>query len=126
MHSRYYGGVLGAQREESARAHGASNCKRPAAGTQIRTVLKSGDSFGEEVALGVSADYRVTVSAIEPCQLFLIEKARDDTDTRRHETQVYTYRDKTNSNMSSTLTPSTRRSPPEKQTFHDDVCSVLL
>ena len=112
MHSRYYGGVLGAQREEYARTHGASNCKLPAAGTQVRTVLKSGDSFGEEVALGVSADYRVTVKAIEPCQLFLIEKARDDTDTRRHETQVYTYRDKTNSNCS-TLTTSTRRSPPE-------------
>jgi hypothetical protein len=81
MRSRYYGGVLCAQREEYARTHGASNYKLPAAGTQVRTALKLGDSFGEEVALGVSADYRVTVSAIEPCELYLVEKARDN-DTR--------------------------------------------
>ena len=36
--------------------------------------LKAGGSFGEDVALGVCAEFRVTVRATAACEMYMIEK----------------------------------------------------
>ena len=99
IRSRYFAELLAADADDAsttsdaaARAadgatDGAAVAKRPPH-PPLRGTLASGDSFGEEVALGVSAEYRATVSATEPCELYLIEKVRDETardETRRDE-----------------------------------------
>ena len=98
IRSRYFAELLAADADDASTtsdaaagaagaADGAAVAKRPPR-PPVRGALASGDSFGEEVALGVSAEYRATVSATEPCELYLSEKVRNETardETRRDE-----------------------------------------